>query len=79
MRPTKWDSQRIAKAAQIGHLEIVRILVDAGAKLDIPNKYGPTIASIASTHGHTQIAQFIKFELCIIPKKINTIEQKQHF
>ena len=43
-------------AADVGHVSLVQILLEAGAKVDHTNSYG-TALSIASGHGHLEVVQ----------------------
>ena len=44
---------------QYGHLEVVRLLVDAGADKDKVNKFGSTPLYVASDYGHLEIVRLL--------------------
>ena len=46
-------------AARSGHLEAVRVLVDAGANLDVRAKFGLSATMLAVINGHEGIARFL--------------------
>lgn len=47
----------LQKAAENGHREIVKILLTAGAKVDIQNSFGETALMLASKRGYTDIVK----------------------
>lgn len=46
-------------ASKNNHMQIVQILTDKGAKLDLQNKDGKTALILASVYGYTQLAKLI--------------------
>jgi ankyrin repeat protein len=46
-------------ASANGHTEIVKLLLDKGADLNVKNTYGITVLFMASVHGHTEIAKLL--------------------
>ncbi len=58
---TNYGATALAFAAERGHLNVVKILIEAGA--DVNNQdtfYGATPATWASFNGHTEVAEFLK-------------------
>ncbi len=48
------------QAAKHGSLEVVRMLVNAGADISIQNKEGKTAEQLAKRHGHKEIVEFFR-------------------
>ena len=46
-------------AARMGRTEIVKLLIDAGAKLDLQNVGKMTALMIAANNGHTEVVQLL--------------------
>jgi ankyrin repeat protein len=44
-------------AAAVGNVEIVRVLIEAGAELEASDKYGETALNIASAFGHADVVR----------------------
>lgn len=51
------------KAASMGHLEIVRILLEHGADLSPKDKWGKTALEQAEAEGHEEVAALIRGHL----------------
>ena len=49
----------LTAAAASGRLEIVKVLIAAGAKINKPDRGGNTALSWAAFHGHIEILQFL--------------------
>ncbi|MBR5888302.1 MAG: ankyrin repeat domain-containing protein, partial [Akkermansia sp.] len=47
-------------AANIGHTECVKLLIDAGADVNRANNEGRTPLSIAEKNGHTECAELLR-------------------
>jgi len=47
-------------AARDGRMDIVEILLDAGANKEIKDKYGDTAADLAESHGYIVVAEYIR-------------------
>ena len=50
----------LMKAAGNGHLEVVKLLVDAGADLLLRNQQGQTAAEFAAAGGHLKVLQYMR-------------------
>ncbi|NOS68375.1 MAG: hypothetical protein HOP33_00395 [Verrucomicrobia bacterium] len=48
------------RAAKHGSLEVVEMLVEAGADISITNKEGKTAEQMAKRHGHKEIVEFLR-------------------
>ena len=48
------------RAASRGYADIVSMLVDAGASVNIKDKYGKTALSYATQRGHQSIIKILK-------------------
>ena len=46
-------------ASANGHTEIVKLLLDKGADVNVKNTYGITALFMASVHGHTEIVKLL--------------------
>ena len=46
-------------ASANGHTEIVKLLLDKGADVNVKNTYGITALFTASVHGHTEIVKLL--------------------
>jgi len=46
-------------ASEMGHLEVVKLLLDKGAKVDAKTKSGKTALDIAIQNGHSRIAELL--------------------
>jgi len=55
-------------AANNGHMDIIKILLDAGASKEIKDKYGRTAADCAELHGYMEFAEYIR-SYSLIPVK----------
>ena len=52
-------------AAEIGHLEILQLLVEYGAKGFAKDDYGATPKHIADVYGHPKCAEFLSWYVSI--------------
>ena len=48
------------EAAEHGHLEVVKLLLDNGAKLNTKREYGVTALKVARKKGHNTIVELLK-------------------
>ena len=62
----------LLRGAMRGHEEIVRILLNAGANLDVTNASGETPLSIATKKGHVKVVDILKEKIEATAKKFNT-------
>ena len=46
-------------AAEKGHLKVVQLLVESGAKCDLTTKDGRTALDVAVDYGHVEIVRFL--------------------
>jgi ankyrin repeat protein len=46
-------------ASQFGHIEVVKLLLERGAKLDLQVPSGPTALIIASAQGNTDVVKLL--------------------
>ena len=53
-------STALLLAAQIGHLEVVRLLLEAGADKDAANKKGLTALRVAAQNGHWEVVRLLR-------------------
>ena len=57
---TKTGFSPLLMAARLGHTEIVKLLLKAGATADLANENNTTPLTIASKHGHTEVVQLLR-------------------
>ncbi|KAJ9445163.1 putative ankyrin repeat protein R911 [Diplonema papillatum] len=50
-------STALSAASRNGHSEVVKELIAAGAKVDVPGDYGSTALSAASGNGHSEVVK----------------------
>ena len=55
----RYGSPMLIFAAERGHTEIVKFLIDAKANLNIKTNYGYTASMLAAKGGHTEIVKFL--------------------
>ena len=46
-------------ASQYGLIDVAKLLLQAGARIEIRNKYGKTAADLAQESGHTELAKLL--------------------
>ena len=56
-------STPLHEAAYQGHLDIVKLLVKAGAKMDIRNNWNHTAAEVAEIRGYHEIVHWLSGEV----------------
>ena len=54
-----YDSSPLFQAAEMGHVEVCRVLVARGAKLDAPSNKGSTAMHVASWRGRLEAVKFL--------------------
>ena len=68
----RWGSSPLLFAAQKGKIEIVKILLTAGANINFKNNYELDATHFASKEGHYEIVKLlIKFGISLNPKQIH--------
>ncbi len=56
---TEDEGSALTFAAELGHLAIVKLLIDRGAGLEVTNSDGQTAFSLACQHGHAEIMDLL--------------------
>ncbi|TDH64887.1 hypothetical protein CCR75_000242 [Bremia lactucae] len=68
------DQTALHYAAFYGHLEVVQYLVENGAPLDAPDKFGRLAHCSAAINGHLDVVSYL-LEECLSPIDINAVDE----
>jgi uncharacterized protein len=55
-----YENTSLTRAAESGHLEVVRLLLENGANPNLRDEFDKTPLELAEENGHFEVAEFVR-------------------